>query len=431
MSRSSGLAGRAFSPMAMIIVALVGIVSLAGLGVLSAYAPELQKGDDGGAHALSNSSVGFGGLAKLLPLTGAPVTLSRGRLGDTAADSLVILTPPVGVNPDQVGDLEAGEPRRSPRRRPDRPSAHASVNPAGGPALIILPKWSAMPDKDRRGWVTTTGLHYEGAVLRVLPEQFGKGAKLARRTGSATVSLRRPNGAPVGTAVKIDQLQTLSGPGWIPVVTDASGGMVVGMKEGTWTYVLADPDFLNTQGLKTLAGARTSIAVLDLLRARGAPVILDLTLHGFQRTRNVLRLLLEPPLLGLTLLLAAVALLAGLQAAVRFGPAHEVGRKLALGKQALADNTAGLVRLARREHSMAAPYASLVKSAVVRSIGAPRTLSEPDLAAFLDRVGANAGATLRYSALAERASAARTPNDLMQIARDLNRWKQEMTRGRQ
>ena len=115
---------------------------------------------------------------------------------------------------------------------------------------------------------------------------------------------------------------------------------------------------------------------------------------------------------------------------VRFGPAREADRTVALGKRALADNTAGLVRLARREHRMAAPYARLVRTAVARAIGAPRTLSDAELDAFLDRVGAMTGVTPQYSVLAANAAKARTPKDLMSVARDLHRWKQEMTRGR-
>jgi hypothetical protein len=454
MSRSSQLAGRAFSPLAMIVVVLVGVVSMAGLGVLSAYAPELKSGNDGGVHALSNSAVGFGGIAKLVRMTGTPVTLSRGTLGENAFDSLVVLTPAVGINPDQVADRDNSRPGRRSRRSDapievrrldpeddkaspphtstNRPAAAARpINPGGGPALIILPKWATLPDQKRRGWVTTAGTYDTRSILQVLPKSFQTGAVLTQRKGRASLALRRPSGTPVGSAVQIENLQTLSGPGWIPVVTDPSGAPVLAMKEGTWTYVLADPDLLNTSGLKTLAGAQTALALLDLVHTSDTPIIFDLTLHGFQRTRSVLRLMLEPPLLGATLLLAAIAILAGFQAVARFGPAREKGRTIALGKRALADNTAALVRLARREASMATPYAVLIRAWVVRAIGAPRSLNEAELSAFLDRVSASSNTTATYSALAHQAAVAKTPQDLMQVARDLNRWKQEMTRGRQ
>src|SRR5690606_4482042 len=122
-------------------------------------------------------------------------------------------------------------------------------------------------------------------------------------------------------------------------------------------YVLADPDLISTHGLKTLNGARPAAALVSIVRPERSSVVFDLTLHGLQRARNVLRLMLEAPLLGMTLALAALAALAGFQAAVRFGRARDAGRVIALGKRGLADNTAALVRLARREHHMAARYA--------------------------------------------------------------------------
>ena len=41
MSRASRAVAGAFSPLTIIVLALVAVVAMAGLGVLSAYAPEL------------------------------------------------------------------------------------------------------------------------------------------------------------------------------------------------------------------------------------------------------------------------------------------------------------------------------------------------------------------------------------------------------
>lgn len=437
MSRASRATGSAFSPLTMIVLVLIAVVAMAGLGILSAYAPELKSGDDGGAHPLSRSSVGYAAIVRLLQTTGVPVTLSRGRLSRNAADSLLITTPPVGINSDQVEDRVG---KSGPDRKGGPPvivrGGRGIVALTGGPTLIVLPKWSAVPEPRNRGWVSTVGRVPEQAVLEVLPRRFRGRLGLTRARAPGFVQLTRPSGQRLGRPVRIEGLQTLSGPdmdspAWVPVLTDASGNVILAMKGGTRLYVLSDPDLLNTQGLKSLAGAQTAVAMLDLLRAGDSPVIFDLTLHGFQRTRSLLRLMLEPPLLGVTLLLAALAAFAGFQAVVRFGPARETDRTVALGKRALTDNTAALVRLAKREHRMASPYALLVRAAVARAIGAPRTLSEAELDAFLDRVGTLTGATVRYSALADRARAAKTPHDLMKVAQDLRRWKQELTRGRQ
>lgn len=408
MSLSARATGRAFSPVVMIVAVLVGIVALAGMGVLSAYAPELKSGNDGGGHALSRSATGFGGLPPLLRSLGVPVVMHRGVLTDASDESLLVLTPTADTSPDRISDIE-----------------HY------GAMLIVLPKWIAAPDPDHRGWVRTLGVLPADAALSPLSEDLRNGTKIEEQNGRATVVLRHPDGSPVGARVQIENLRTISGPGWVPAVVDARGRAVLAMHSETRIYVLADPDLISTPGLKTLDGAGTAVALIDTVRPRGSPVIFDLTLHGLQRTRNLLRLMLEPPLLGLTLALAALAAFAGFQAAVRFGPARETGRVIALGKRGLADNTAGLVRLAKREHHMAAPYALLARAAAARAIGAPRSLDGAELDAFLDRVSRTTGATDTYSALAEQAATARTPGDLMRVAAALHRWNQELTRARQ
>jgi hypothetical protein len=408
MSRSSKSGDGGFSPLTMIVVLLVGVVALAGLGVLSAYAPELRSGNDGGGHALSRSSTGFGGLASLLRGLGVPVVLNRGVLTEASDESLLILTPSAQTKSGQIDDIE-----------------HY------GATLIVLPKWTSMPDEKHPGWVRTLGAQPPEMVLDVLPKDLREDLTMTERKGRAVIALRRPSGAPFGKPVQIEALRTLDGPAWIPVVVDDRGHAVLAMHREHRTYVLADPDLIDTAALKSLNGATTAVALIALIRADDAPVVFDLTLHGFQRTRSLLRLMLEPPLVGMTLVLVALAAFAGFQAAVRFGPAREKGRVIALGKRGLADNTAGLVRLAGREHRMAAPYALLVRAAVTRAIGAPRNLDEAALDAFLDRVGRTIGATESYTALAEQARAAKSPADLMRVAGALHRWNQELTRARQ
>lgn len=408
MSRPTGAASGGFSPLTMVVVLLIGVVSLAGVGVLSAYQPELKSGNDGGGHALSRSSVGYAALPRLLTGLGQTVILSRGPLGENGADSLLVLTPASGTPSERIEDLDHG-----------------------GATLIVLPKWNAAPYRENPGWVTTVGVNGPGQALSVLPKDMRDGTSLTETTGAHPVVLKQPNGKAFGAPVTVETPRRISGAQWIPVVVDAQGAPVLVLHRDTLTYVLADADLLNTQGLKTLNGARTALAIIDIVRTEGSPVAFDLTLHGFQRTRSLLRLMLEPPLLGLTLILAALAAFAGWQTVIRFGPTLQGGRVVALGKRALADNTAGLVRMAKREHHMAAPYALLVRGVVARAIGAPRSLDGPELDAFLDRVGVTVGAARPYTALAEDARTARTPGDLMRVARDLYRWTQEMTRARQ
>ncbi|MFJ6023487.1 DUF4350 domain-containing protein [Brevundimonas sp. NPDC092305] len=400
----SSKAQAVFRPVVVIALVLAAVFALSGIGVLGAFAPELDKGDDGRAHALSKSAIGYAGVVRLLKDTGKTVVLSRGfRTG--YSDTLVILAPPPEADRKMLDAARQG---------PDA-------------TLIILPKWQAMGDPRHRGWVGPVAQIGSKDVLTALPEDLRKDLTLTTTPGRSVPQLQRNGGFTPGAPV--EGLRTLSGPGWNPVIEDGSRRAILAYHEDTGIYVLSDPDLLNTRGLNDAAKARTALAVIDAI-VPGDSVVFDLSLNGFGRPRSVLRLLLEPPLLGFTLCLLAAVALVGWQAAVRFAPHRHTRRAVALGKKALADNTAALVRLARREKSMAAPYAELMRGQAAKAVSAPPNLSREALTALLDRLAARQGATTSYDALAAEADKASNANDLMTVARALNTWKSEMTRGR-
>lgn len=399
---------RGFRPGVVLVLILAAVFALSAVGVLSAYAPELDRGDDGGEHALSHSAIGYGGLVSLLREMDRPVLLSRGNLGAGAAESLVILTPPEGREEGTLGALFA----------------------SSADVLVVLPKWTALDDPTRPGWVSDLDEMDLQRSLSVLPSYMRDTLRLDRRDGASEVRLHGAGGGRIADGGRVEGLRTLSGDGWSPIILDSRGDALVAVHTETGVYVLADPDLLNTRGLDDPRKARAALALLDELQTGEAGVVFDLSLHGFTRPRNVLRLMLEPPLLGFTLCLAFAVALVGWQAMIRFAPHRHARRAVALGKKALADNTAALVRLARREHRMAAPYARLVRAQAARGVAAPPRLSEEALTALLDRLAARQGATTPYEALAAQADEARNASDLMAVARALNRWKLEMTRGR-
>ena len=424
-----------FSVKTVVALILVGVFSLSALTVLSAFAPDLRNGDDGGAQPLSRSAVGFAGVVRLLGDSGQPVLLSRGPLHADSSEGLLILTP-----------------------GPQHGSEALEAIHHDGAVLVVLPKWGTQPLPNKPAWVKAVGLYDERSIAHPVADlgleedsedeeaanaSSGSGhargdqarqplTTVSRRPAAGHPRLMRPDGTLFAPDLgEIDRLQTISGPSLIPVLVDETGASVLAMDKGTGIYVLADPDLLNTHGLKNPSRALAAIHLLRLIWTGGGPVIFDLTLHGFQRPRSVVRLMLEPPMLGATLALLAATALIAYQAFVRFGPGRRQGRAIALGKRALADNSAGLVRLARREHRMAGPYAQLVRASVARAIGAPRNLDGEALDAFLDRLGGTLGSHDQYTALAAEARSAKTPGDLIRVARKLHRWRLEMTRGRQ
>jgi hypothetical protein len=413
-----GAAGGPFSPRAVLAIILVGVFSFSAFSVLSTYAPELRSGHDGRGHPLSRSADGFGGLVALAREAGLPVRIARGAPPPGARSSLRVLTVEAGGDPAALKKALADK-------------AYA------GRTLVILPKWETRPDPRRPGWTQlrpgAAGAMADLTDLTALPEgtlERHKGTDPAVVLKSRSGVLLAPGNYPIGA---IRSLTVIAGGDWRPILTDGAGLPVLAESSGDPDlFVLADPDLMNTQGLRSLERARLAIAVLDGLR-HGGPVVFDVTLNGFSSARGLLRLAFEPPFLAATLC-AAAALLMALHAAVRFGPAAAPQRALALGKRALVDNSAALLRLARREPAMAGPYAELTRRAVARAVGAKASgagaLDKAELDAAIDRMAVRAGRAPQAAALTAEAGRARDVAALMAVARKLYDFRRGMTRER-
>jgi hypothetical protein len=395
--------GQLFKGRTVLIMIAVGVLAFAGLAVLSVYAPSLRSGNDGGGHSLSKSAIGFAGAVQLFRSLGDPVIVSRGNTPEIDRSGLMIITPSVDHDARTIQSVAFG-----------------------GRQLIVLPKWLVAPLPARPGWVLKGDalplgqLDKSAALTAYAPK-----AALQRAAGVARPTLRFADGRTM-TAGPVDQLQTLKSPALTPVITDDRGGVILARTSNGSTYILSDPDLLNTMGLKSLETARAADAIVSVARPDG-PLIFDVSLHGFKRSRNLLALALEPPFLGGTLCAVAAALLAGIAAAIRFGPMRRATPPYAMGKGALVENTAGLIRMARREHRMAEGYARLCRDLAARAVGAPRQLEPAQLDAFLDRLSDQRGTPL-FTDLMAAAREAGSLSDLIAVTRKLYDWRLEMTR---
>jgi hypothetical protein len=413
-----------FSPKVVLGMIVAGVFAFSAFVVLSTYAPDLQSGDNGRAHALSRSAIGYGGMVRLLRNLGEPVIVSRRDLR-REEPALIIFTPESNLSRD----------------------AYVKAAQLSSRTLVVLPKWTGGLDPRHPGWV--------GGLEPVVPRDLAGllkaiGIPKASTTIDKDAAPQRLIGAPDSPAEglvletgPIRNLQTLSGPGLTPVLVDGKGRMVLARRAPTETYVLADPDLLNTMGLKDVRTARAGVEILRALRDdrsgiyrrdTGRTIAFDATLNGFARSQSILKLAFEAPFVGATLCLVAAALLMGLHAAARFRAVRRGERALALGKDALIDNSAGLIRMARREPALAPRYAELQRAAAVRALGGARyggsRLEGQALTDFLDRQGQRFGAADSASALDEETRTVRSLGDLMKVAVKWHQWRLEMTRER-
>ena len=393
-----------FNPRLVVGLIAAGILAFAAMLLLVAYGGQPgSSGRDGRAHALSVSAVGFKGLVTLVGEFGEARLIREPD--DFETENLVVVALEERSRPEDLDNLL--EQRR------------------GRPTLIILPKWITMAEPARRGWVRTIGPGLGGVAERAL----GEGVSVRVVTSGQLPAAAAGEDLLAGLSLPVPRLpQVIEGEAVTPIVPLA-GGALIGQLGVHPHYVVADPDLLNNHGLRRPERAR---AALDLIAGLGPPdasgVDFDLTVNGLGAvdSRSLLQLSLEPPFLAMTLALVVAALLAGLHGAWRFGPARREQRAIALGKAALVENSAGLIRQANREVELGAAYADVIRQDVARLAHAPQGVGEDQVDLYLNRLG-KAGRP-SFSELAARLHAARDRHGLIAAARALFQWKKDIIR---
>lgn len=393
-----------FSPVVAIAMAAIGALSLLFYVVFAAYAPDVSGDSDPRANVISRSAVGFAGLAAFLREQGIPVLISRGLSEDQLDEaSLIIITPDLENSAAEIGGISSEAPK-----------------------LVILPKWRIGLDPLHAGWVRNAGLLSDDIIVKRMFDSEGKSATLQRGSGAQPVRLHNGLDNSNSTTGPITSLQTISGSNWTGFVTDAANHLIVArMMDGDY-YVLSDPDLMNTHGLKDLATARTAAAIITSLRDNDGPVIFDVTLNGYRRSPNLLRLLFEPPLLAATLCTLLAALLMGIHAAVRFGAPIAAARAFAPGKQALADNSAALIAMTHRAHRIVPRYAAAIRRRVARAVGAPADARDDVLNECLEKQRPSHAQAQPLAEIIAEAGKAQNEADAVRVARKLHRWRREM-----
>jgi hypothetical protein len=425
-----------FKPATIALMILVGVVGFFGAMVLGAYAPDLEGAGHPGGHAASHSAIGFSGLVQLAGATGRNPQIVRDE-GAWTGDELVVATPEgAAVNLNKI--IEARGTSK--------------------PTLYVLPKWDAVEDRKHKGWVRIVGLtpvfQPEGvlapgltfdikrhldrkpplsvvdstvpeAIRFVTPaklqviERPAKPAKASTAAPPVIVAVNPPgNGDESGNDnfdYTFDDIQ--------PLITDDSGGIVLGEIDNF--YILADPDLLDNVAMKRPENAAAALALLDWINPTGArSVAFDVVLNGLGRTKSVLRLAFDPPMLAMTLTLAVMVLLLGIRAAGRFGAPRPRARAIAFGKTALVDNGAMLVRKAGKARRLGGRYAAVIREQAVQAFGVSARLTPPEVDRYLDGLGGGPAFT-EFAAAAERAN---NDSEMLAAARALHTWKREIVR---
>ncbi|HEY5721029.1 MAG TPA: hypothetical protein VIT45_01775 [Allosphingosinicella sp.] len=377
-----------------------GIVAFAAFMLLLAYAPDFGPRSSGRPTAMSGSAIGFRGVHQLIEKTGSGSYLIRDETDLETAD-LVVFTLEQMTDPEAIRGLA--------NRR------------AGKATMLVLPKWQTMPDPKKAGWVRAIG--------RVSPVN---GTEQLKPLGKAGVRLSSAPSRKVKGQGELDGLeftlpaspQTVAGEAITPLIPGPGGGAVLGRLGNASLYILADPDLINNMGMKDRASAQAAVDMLSILSPSDEGMVaFDLTANGLGKSPSALKLAFEPPFLALTLAVFIAALLAGLHGAFRFGPAAREKRAIAFGKAALVENSAGLFRIAKREHRTGPAYAELIREEAAHATAAGN-LHREALDSALDRFTSPDKPS--FTELAARASSASHRYDLVGAAHALFQWKKDL-----
>jgi hypothetical protein len=395
-----------------VLLVMISAVSLLGLMLLFAYAPDLRSDNSNGGDTVSRSAIGFAGLKELLTLSGIQTELDRGPLArpDTRP-SLVILTPEAGTSARDITEYEYI-----------------------APTLIIVPKWLVTTQIPREDWVEKSGKLPELQTAMML-WGIAPGVTLVTKPGSAKqIDVIAGPGAPPGlsgfTLPHVEELRSVGGAKSMLIARNYGPLLAMTHHGGQPVYILSEPDLMNDHGLSDQTTARAALAIIAQLRQGNGPVRFDVTLNGLGRDPSLLRAIFQTPLLGATICALLAALLIGLHAASRFGAPAEPGRVFARGKKMLAANTADLLRMMRREGAMTARYVQSARDMALARLGARRA-SAPEQDELLAIIERGNGLGITYAELAREAASARTGADLQRIAAKAYAWRKGITRGHQ
>ncbi|MAP93615.1 MAG: hypothetical protein CMK07_01575 [Ponticaulis sp.] len=392
-----------------LIAVLVCALSFASVVVLTAFAPEFEDKDQAGLHAYSRSALGYNFAVRLLQDVGYDVEISRdpSLLRTSYRRSLLILTPASRYDADELGevDFERGE----------------------NPTLIVLPKrWGFKNNFNPRHQGRTGLLQVE--QVSELTEEVVEGLKVKRVEQLTGFRIDGEEANPQFTST----VQLLDGDGIRPIF-ESDQGVMFGQVEGTRTFILSEPELFNTHGLSHPENAQVMLSMIEEMIGEGLnfPIIADTTLHGFERSRNLLKKLFEPPLLGVTLVALGTAILLGWSAFLRFGRPRDPEPEIATGRQSLIESTAGLFRQTEQEASLAGDYEQVARRMTLRSLGLPEDTPPDQADALIKRRETYARAENPDLPARPDASEVSSAGSLLHFAQNYHAWNEELKNERE
>ena len=474
-----GLSNVLFKPITIISLILIGLFAFGALIVLGGFAKDLRKLPPGQATPRSISAVGYQAFTKYLERLEYDIRETRGkRRHSERTERLVIYTP--------------SRPNRRLNRLVD--SEGEAINLIILPKWSVGQMNPRRGEEGQSGWARKTrgtGLYYEGAydsALEDLPvlrrnkvpspnAQVSFNSDIERNL-SATygpdfknlqyfdLKSRWPDYESELRAIQLKKLedkrrkaaeergktykpkkkkkekdkeQTDAGkketdtPKPLPnhdVLLKIDGHAVLIQLENTQTYILSEPDLINTMAFQTQGGAQLAGAILDEVLYGSASLSMaadfDVSLHGIEANQNIIKLMVTPPFLAASLCLLAAGGLVAWQGFNRFGDPARLRPDFAQGPVSLAKTAAEFMNIAGRTHKTGEDYAELVRRQVAAELGY-KDRSNIDAEKLLDAREKRRKIQPNFAELKSAISGSADAQSYSHYARALTTWRESMT----
>jgi len=362
-TRRPGVSNVLFRPITLISLILIGLFAFGALMVLGGFAKDLRKAPPGQATPRSVSAVGYQALTEYLERLDYDIRETRGKRQFYDRDErLVIYTPSrptrrlnrileaegeavnlIVLPKWSVGQMEPqrGEVGQKGWARKTRGSGLYYVSDYE-PMMDGLPvvKRHDMPSPDAQVFFTNSQtrnlsdsyqpdfknlqyfdlnarwLDYNTELLETARKEAEERRREAAEERGETYVLKKEKEKESKEAETKESNETPSEPLAEPEILLKIDGRVVLIRlEDSQTYILSEPDLLNTMAFKAQGGAQLANALIDdVINSAGTiskAVDFDVSLHGIAANRNIIKLMVTPPFLAALLsLLPAGGLLA-------------------------------------------------------------------------------------------------------------------------
>ena len=483
-----GLTSVLFRPITLISLVLIGLFAFGALIVLGGFADDFRKTSPGQATPRSVSAVGYEALTEYLERLNYDVQETRGkrdfydrqerlviyspsrptrRLNRTleaeSEEARLIILPKWSVNqmqPQRGEEGQAGWARKTRGNGTHYESLYQNIvddlpvlsrldAPAADTQVVFTtPLTRNLADKHQPDFKHLQYFDLKARwpeYLDVLREERRVEREEERRKRAEARGEKyepkedktNKEDEDAKTAEKIDQetqseTETQSeAPKPLPnpdVILKIDGKPVLIRLEDTQSYILSEPDLVNTMAFKTQGGAQLATAILnEIIRREGLDTLsvdFDVSLHGIEANRNIIKLMVTPPFLAATLCLLAAGGLVAWQGFNRFGDPARTRPDYAQGPVSLARTAAEFMGVSNRAHKTGEAYANLIRRQVATQLGyKDRTADHIDN--LLDRREKRLKIHPPFIDL-KNAIAQADPQSYSQYARALTTWREAM-----